>query len=370
MKKTFIHGLVTKIADNVYKVLASTSAIDRQGDSIDQSGWLLNNYLKNPVMLWAHDYAELPVAKATGVQITSKGLELTFEFAPAEANPKAQQIKMLYDEGFLNAVSVGFIPQERNGNIIIRAELLEVSFVPVPANQEALRLALTRGLDENVGNALKAYATVAWKCKAVGNCEDGECECHKGEVADVLNAQEIMEQKYGMLDEVFEVMYAFANVFCDPATSVNDFVPLLSETITLLQKMTTGTVDPEKSLFYQKALPAAILAGAAKSFRATMTEKILAKEGRKLSAKTLEKINKAVEGCDTASSHLRALVDEANVDKQVDVVEPTAPKEPVVEVPVETLKWLQGQLRVNDRQNEFALKIVNDFLEKKKAVTS
>jgi phage head maturation protease len=43
----------------------------------------------------------------------------------------------------LKTVSVGFIPKERdpeNQRIITRAELLEVSFVPVPCNPNALSL--------------------------------------------------------------------------------------------------------------------------------------------------------------------------------------------------------------------------------------
>lgn len=147
MDKIYIKGVVTKIADDTYEVIASTNSIDRQGDSIDQSGWQLDNYMRNPVMLWAHNYDELPVAKALEVSTASGQLRATFVFASAEANPKAAQIKKLYEDGFLNATSVGFIPLTRSGNIITSAELLEISFVPVPANQDALRLAMQKGLD-------------------------------------------------------------------------------------------------------------------------------------------------------------------------------------------------------------------------------
>jgi hypothetical protein len=55
----------------------------------------------------------------------------------------AQLCRKLYDEGILKTVSVGFIPLERdqaNNSIITKAELLELSFVPVPCNPNALSL--------------------------------------------------------------------------------------------------------------------------------------------------------------------------------------------------------------------------------------
>lgn len=142
MNKMFIKAHIEKAGEKQYRFLASTSSIDRQGDSIDQSGWELKNFMSNPVILWAHRYDELPLGKATLVAVTENGLEIDVVFAEDEANPKAKQVKKLVDEGILNAVSVGFIAKERNGNVITRAELLEVSIVPVPANQDALALAM------------------------------------------------------------------------------------------------------------------------------------------------------------------------------------------------------------------------------------
>lgn len=56
---------------------------------------------------------------------------------------KAQMLRQLYDEGIIKTVSVGFIPKERDTNdqkVITKAELLEVSFVPIPANPNALSI--------------------------------------------------------------------------------------------------------------------------------------------------------------------------------------------------------------------------------------
>jgi len=71
------------------------------------------------------------------------------------------EIKSLVEGGFLNAVSVGFVvknieePTQAQrealnmppfGLLISEAELLETSIVPIPANSEALRLAIDDGL--------------------------------------------------------------------------------------------------------------------------------------------------------------------------------------------------------------------------------
>jgi len=155
MNKTFLKGYIQKSVEvDTYEFIASTSSVDRQGDSIDQSGWELDNYKKNPVILFAHDYSQLPIGKAIEIKQTETTLEIKIQFASEKANPKAQQVKQLVDDGMLSTLSVGFIQKERNGNIITRAELLEISVVPVPANQEALRLAY-KGLDESLVKSLE-----------------------------------------------------------------------------------------------------------------------------------------------------------------------------------------------------------------------
>ncbi|MFQ5915842.1 MAG: HK97 family phage prohead protease [Nitrospinota bacterium] len=131
----------------------STSAVDRDRDTIDASGWKLANYKKNPVVLWAHSYHELPVAKASKISKQEGKLVADAEFATAEQNPLAESVYQLLLGGFLNAASVGFKPlktefnEERRGVDFLEQELLEFSVVPVPANPEALIEARGMGLD-------------------------------------------------------------------------------------------------------------------------------------------------------------------------------------------------------------------------------
>jgi hypothetical protein len=64
----------------------STSSVDRMGDTIAVSGWKLDAYRKNPVVLWGHDSADFPVAKTTKLWIEGEKLKAESEFIPKD-NP-------------------------------------------------------------------------------------------------------------------------------------------------------------------------------------------------------------------------------------------------------------------------------------------
>ena len=125
----------------------STDSVDRHGDTVSATGWQTANFMRNPVVLFAHAYDSLPVGKAVSLTPMPHGLRSTVQFASAAMNPFAEQVFLLCKGGFLNACSVGFIPLEyeeaydRTGTYpmnITKQELLEFSIVPVPANGEAL----------------------------------------------------------------------------------------------------------------------------------------------------------------------------------------------------------------------------------------
>ena len=124
-----------------FKVVASDETIDRAWESIKVSWWELWNFMKNPVIIANHIYkVENIIWKATSVYVEDNRLVVEGIFATTEL---AQDVRKLYDGWFIKTVSVWFIPKERDPNnmdIITRAELLEVSFVPVPCNPNALSL--------------------------------------------------------------------------------------------------------------------------------------------------------------------------------------------------------------------------------------
>jgi hypothetical protein len=134
--------------NGTFDVIISTEDTDRSGEIVKQNGWELTNYKNNPIVLWGHDYYSLPIGVCTETYLTEKdgvpALGARGVFLSAEINPFAQQVRKLYEfgigkgEGVGCTTSVGFIPKEFDENArntITKAELLEFSFVPIPANQ-------------------------------------------------------------------------------------------------------------------------------------------------------------------------------------------------------------------------------------------
>lgn len=134
-------------AEGIYELMPSTESIDRDGDVLVADGADLTNYRRNPVVMYAHDYSDLPVAKAIDIQsVPGVGLRAKIQFPPLGISPKADTVRGLWAARFLNAASVGFVPKQAEpngtGQRFTQWEMLEFSIVPIPANADALRLAV------------------------------------------------------------------------------------------------------------------------------------------------------------------------------------------------------------------------------------
>ncbi|HWW03041.1 MAG TPA: HK97 family phage prohead protease [Candidatus Acidoferrum sp.] len=149
--------------------ISSDETLDRYGEIISAAGWSLDNYRRNPVFQNSHQYGDIifTLGKALITEVrTVADRQVLFqriEFA-TEANPMARIAYALYSRGFLKTVSVGFIPlrwedgstsssSSSSSSIPFRRkyleqELLEVSAVAIPANPNALALALKSGAVE------------------------------------------------------------------------------------------------------------------------------------------------------------------------------------------------------------------------------
>jgi len=137
------------------RIIASTEAMDRDGEIVKVDGWDLKAFKENPVFLWAHNHRELPLGRFSSIKKdkVNKRLIGEIEWASAEANPMSPRVQAQFAEGIMTTFSVGFIPKERDENrpnIITKAELLEVSAVPVPANPEALVLMSAKGMNKDM----------------------------------------------------------------------------------------------------------------------------------------------------------------------------------------------------------------------------
>ena len=136
-------------------VIASTATPDRYGDIVDQNGWILDNFVANPVIQPFHNYATPSVGRGENVKIIdhASGPALAMDIVWDMGLELGRTLHRQYTEGFARGVSVGFRPIDytprseldesdprfgSKGMVIHKAELLELSTAPVPVQQEAL----------------------------------------------------------------------------------------------------------------------------------------------------------------------------------------------------------------------------------------
>ena len=144
-----------------YRVTIAASEKVRQPPELDFEGLAFDNYLRNPVVMWAHDAigrspsGGLPIGRTLSLaQTGSGGIVADFEFLSED--PFAQRVKNAWDKGFLQAASVSWLPLETTptsdgGWRDTRSDLLEWSIVSVPADPDALRATHQRLLDDFLG---------------------------------------------------------------------------------------------------------------------------------------------------------------------------------------------------------------------------
>ena len=184
----------------------------------------LEAYQRNPVLLWTHDYARPVIGRAVEVWKEPYRLLARMEFAPTEF---AQEVAMLYREGYQRGVSVGFKPlrygerrHQKTGAFqgirFLEQELLEIRAVPLPANRSALRRAqqhaplvggYLRRLDRelvtsrdglDLGAADGLWPELAARVDDLGKLA--------GELAEMIGAVEVAKRRETRPDAVDEVL--------------------------------------------------------------------------------------------------------------------------------------------------------------------
>lgn len=345
-----------------FEVVISTADVDRSGEVIDQNGWDLTFYKLSPVVLWGHDYYAPPIGVCDEIGVVDGKLIAKGRFAPEAANPFAQQIRRLYDAGMMRTTSVGFMALEMDGNTITKSQLLEFSFVSVPANPMALSLRQIKelGIDSMAlsvkGISIKAEPIEGDACTledgtagkldaslvciateptpaakaegdvctmddgtegvmqmqgdqmvcvlkaatpaegdvctledgtegvidATGTCVAKEPEAEpaaetpapvaaKGAIADELATEEAAEMKWEKLDDFFELINAFIDVYLDEATPADQFPTLLTELAGLVGELAGGTL-PDADEEPASTTEASLNTGSVKGHRATARE--------------------------------------------------------------------------------------------------
>ena len=122
---------------------ANTTAKDRSGDVVTAEAWAkgVENFRRNPVMLYQHKH-DAPIGRIDKIQVDKKGIFV--EGSVSDAAEKLHGIQTLIKDGALKSFSVGFrvkdgkYNREDDSMTITDVELLEISVVSVPCNQDSL----------------------------------------------------------------------------------------------------------------------------------------------------------------------------------------------------------------------------------------
>lgn len=140
------------MGEGIVQFIAATEGVKRDGNTLLNTGWEFDNFAKNPVFLFQHDYSQLPIGQHVKWAVTNDGgqhiLRVWSRFVTADIYPFAERVRLMYEKGFLRAVSIGWIPLDyepvrndegiQTGWKFTRNELLEVSAVSVPADPDAI----------------------------------------------------------------------------------------------------------------------------------------------------------------------------------------------------------------------------------------
>jgi len=122
---------------------ANTTSKDRAGDIVTAEAWAkgVENYRRNPVLLYQHKH-DCPIGRVDNIRVDKKGIYV--EGAVSEAAEKNHGVQTLIKDGALKSFSVGFrvkdgkYNREDDSMMITDVELLEISVVSVPCNQDSL----------------------------------------------------------------------------------------------------------------------------------------------------------------------------------------------------------------------------------------
>lgn len=132
-----------------HRIRIMTGQVARDGDVVEPLGMRVENYLRNPVVMWVHDYlgrspsGGLPIGRTLALERHADGIEVEFEFLSDD--PFAGRVQNAWEKGFLRTASIGWDSLETTplgsgrGVRHTKTELLEWSLVPIPADPGASR---------------------------------------------------------------------------------------------------------------------------------------------------------------------------------------------------------------------------------------
>ena len=303
VRKAF--GATTEpVGERQIRVRISTGQVDRAGDVVVQKGIGFANFLKSRTVLWNHDQ-DHPVAQCLSIDSDAAGdLEALTQFPDAGVSPKSDEVYGLLKAGVINAASIGFLPVEvepvdgknpRKGLRIASSELLEFSFVSVPANPgaevvlRAFREGGTPMMKPMSRKGLYAVSQLAYILHQLGFEVDSAID----EAAREGDGSSVPAQLHEALATLGAALVAMTQ----------------EEVAELLDKPGLGFVDPEGDLdvLDDGLILLSMLRGTFKSLRRSAS-----KAGRKFSADTAETMRAHLKSIGQGHQAMCDMLDEAD----------------------------------------------------------
>jgi HK97 family phage major capsid protein/HK97 family phage prohead protease len=154
MTEVLHKSLASPAGSDPLAYVMSDESVDRMGDVIEAKGWRLNHFKRNPIALFNHK-SDFPIGHWTDVKVDGDRLVGKLNLLPAGVSERLDEIRAAVEAGVLRAVSVGFSATKaeplNNGGVRFKeTELVECSLVSVPANPNALQLAKSLNLSDDV----------------------------------------------------------------------------------------------------------------------------------------------------------------------------------------------------------------------------
>lgn len=184
--KAFPTELKVEEGERAVTARISTISVDRDGEILTPQGCVSKNYERNPIVLYQHNSFGLPIGKCVSLTRDEKSITAKTVFAerpatyPADSEWLPDTVLSLFQQGVLKAFSVGFSPidmphaptakeTEKYGDGVRRVfgkwELLEYSVVTIPANQDAVAVAVSKSAD-----AMRQFITPPPEVKPMDIC--------------------------------------------------------------------------------------------------------------------------------------------------------------------------------------------------------
>ncbi len=165
-QKTWVAKAISDDGDRSITARISTDHVDRDGDVLVPQGCDFSRFKDNPVVFFIHDYSTLPVGICTDISKNDTDIVATTQFAERpKSHPEAATwmpdiILDLFRQKVLRGFSVGLDPVEirpakkadieRYGKgltrVVSKWSLLEYSVAPIPTNDRALTMAVSKGV--------------------------------------------------------------------------------------------------------------------------------------------------------------------------------------------------------------------------------